>query len=121
MIIGIGTDIVEVKRIEKAIENDKFNDKVFTGNEAERAKTNPQTAAGLFAAKEAFVKAVGNGFGKITAKDIEVKKDDKGRPYFVFYGEAKKFIEKNNGTASLSISHEKEYAVAFVVIEGCLK
>ena len=118
MIIGIGTDIVDIKRIEKAIEKEAFVKKVFVGNESERALKNKETAAGIYAAKEAFVKAVGTGFRKITIGDIEVKKDDLGKPYFAFLNEALKFVEYNNATVHLTISHEREYAVAFVIIEG---
>ncbi|MBQ2753027.1 MAG: holo-ACP synthase [Firmicutes bacterium] len=118
MITGIGTDITDINRIKKAILKDSFVKKVFTDNEKLRVLDCAQTAAGVFAAKEAFVKACGTGFGKIKATDIEVMKDESGKPYFIFYNEAKSFVEDKNARAHLSISHEKDYAVAFVLIEG---
>ena len=118
MIIGIGTDITDINRIKKAIVKDSFVKKVFTDNERERASANAETAAGIFAAKEAFVKACGTGFGIIKATDTEVIKDEAGRPYFVLYNEAESFIKDRSARVYLSISHERDYALAFVVIEG---
>ncbi len=118
MITGIGTDITDINRIRKAILMDAFVKKVFTDNEKGRALNSAETAAGIFAAKEAFVKACGTGFGKISATDIEVMKDEAGKPYFVLYNEAKSFVEHKNSRVHLTISHESDYAVAFVIIEG---
>ncbi len=118
MITGIGTDIIDINRIKKAILKDPFVKKVFTDNEKGRALECAQTAAGVFAAKEAVVKACGTGFGKIKATDIEVMKDESGKPYFVFYNEAKSYVEDKKARVHLSISHEKDQAIAFVVIEG---
>ena len=118
MITGIGTDITDINRIKKAILNDAFVKKVFTEKERERALNNAQTAAGIFATKVAFSKACGTGFGKIKATDIEVMKDEAGKPYLVLYNEAKSFIEERKAKVHISISHEKDYALAFVVIEG---
>lgn len=117
MVLGIGTDIVDVKRMEKAILNQTFLNKAFTESERERIKK-AETAAGIFAAKEAFVKALGTGFSGVRIKDIEIVKDELGKPYFVLYNRAKSFMDEKNAKAFLSISHEKEYAIAFVIIEG---
>ncbi len=118
MILGIGTDIVDINRMKKAIERDAFIKKVFVDSEKERAIKNAETAAGIFAAKEAFVKALGTGFWPVKPTDIEIAKTAEGKPYFVLYGEAKKCLEENNAVVYLSISHERDYATAFVVIEG---
>lgn len=119
MISGIGTDIVSIKRMERSITSEAFANKVFTRNEIELIMRRSERAAGFFAAKEAFVKALGSGFGLVSPKDIEVSHDTEGKPYFILYGEANKAAEKlGNINIMLSISHEKEFAVAFVIIEG---
>lgn len=108
----IGVDIVEVERIKKAIETNKgFKEKIFTKLEIEycdRRKNKFESYAGRFAAKEAFVKAMGTGFRNIYFLDIQVINDDLGKP----------ILQYKNINANLSISHEKHYAVAMVIIEG---
>lgn len=118
MIFGIGTDLIEVARVKKACEKDSFLQKIFTPKEQELVKGNAQRAAGNFAVKEAVVKAFGTGFGKIAPADIEVLREESGRPYVVLYGPAKEYqkmqqIEKIH----VSISNTKEYATAYVVTE----
>jgi holo-[acyl-carrier protein] synthase len=106
----IGIDIVDIARITKAIERygDRFLEKVFTANEIKYAKGKRrigETLAGHFAAKEAFIKAVGKS---LPWKDIEVHHEE-GKPYIMFQG------ERYNG---VSISHERTYAVAIATIDG---
>lgn len=117
MIFGIGTDIVDIKRMKEAVQKEAFLKRVFTEKEISRSGKKPETYAGIFAAKEAFVKAVGVGF-KIDPRNVEVLKNDKGKPYFEFFGSAKDFVESKKAAVHLSISHEKDYAVSFVIIEG---
>jgi len=117
MILGIGTDIIEIERVKKAMESDSFIKRAFNTDEGKLALKKAESAAGIYAAKEAFVKAIGTGFRKIDVKDIEVVKDELGKPYFVFYNEAKRFVEDNSASVHLSITHNRESAVAFVVIE----
>ncbi len=112
MIAGIGTDIVEVKRIKRLIQNSKFLNRCFTEKEIEYFKSrnlNPQTIAGAFCAKEAFSKAIGTGI-RFPFKAVEVLHDGLGKPYI---------STKLNCEYSfhLSISHTKEYALAFVIAE----
>lgn len=113
-IIGIGTDIIEVSRIEKALENESFKSKFLTANEIENLKNknaNIETYAGRFAAKEAIVKALGTGFGKISALDIEITNDKLGKPVSkIMLDEYKSYI------CHLSISHIKETAIAYALI-----
>lgn len=120
MALGIGIDIIEIHRISKAMDNLVFMDKIYTSKEQEYLKTrknNPSTAAGYFAAKEAAAKALGSGFGKVKWKDIEVVRNEKGRPGINLYGEAKKAMDDMGGSSILlSISHSREYAVAQVII-----
>lgn len=123
MIIGIGTDIVEVSRIEKLIEkNPSFLDKVYTDAEIAycRAKAAmAQSFAARFAAKEAVMKAFGTGWAKgVSFKEIEVVNDGEGKPMVALSGKSLDYANKLRFQAiHLSLSHEKGYAVAFVVIE----
>lgn len=106
----VGIDIVDITRVAHSIERfgDHFLNRVFTGSEIEYARTKRRIAeclAGRFAAKEAFVKAYG---AKPGWKEIEVLQRD-GRPYIMFKGKT---------YPNVSISHERAYAVAVVVIDG---
>lgn len=122
MIMGVGTDIIEVKRIEKAIfKNPNFIQKLFTENEIEylnSRKMRPEFVAGRFAAKEAVAKALGTGIRGFEFRDIEIDKDDLGKPMVFLKGEAKKIGERlGNYKMHLSISHSKENAIAYAVLE----
>jgi holo-[acyl-carrier protein] synthase len=123
MIIGIGTDIIEVDRIRKNIEADKgFIDKVYTTGERSycEAKTNKaEHYAVRFAAKEAFFKALGTGWrGGMAFNEIEVINDDLGKPELIIGGETKKYMDKlGEVNMYITLSHVKLMAVAFVVIE----
>lgn len=99
----IGTDIVKISRIEKSIERQSFVNDVFTDREIEYCKSS-ESYAGIFAAKEAYFKAVGTGINT-RLKNIEVLHDDKGKPYF-----------SNIENSDLSISHDGDYAVATVIL-----
>ncbi|MGM9985761.1 MAG: holo-ACP synthase [Bacillaceae bacterium] len=114
MIQGIGIDIVELKRIEKAYErNEKFAERILTANELAvfnelQVKRKIEFLAGRFAVKEAYSKAFGTGIGKeLSFQDIEVVKDELGKP----------FILKEGCHVHVSISHSNDYAVAQVIIE----
>jgi len=113
MIKGIGVDIIEIGRIAQAMRGgEKFLPRNFTAAEIKYfgEKNNaPQTAAGNFAAKEAFAKALGTGFRGFGLADVEILRDNLGAPYILFRGE--------RHSCHLSISHSENYAVATVVIE----
>jgi holo-[acyl-carrier protein] synthase len=122
MIVGIGTDLVEVSRIAKSIENKKFLDKIFSENEMRycESKVNKiEHYAARFAAKEAFSKALGTGFrGGISFKEIEVINDNFGKPLIKTSGNTLAFVsEKKIAVIHLSLSHIKETAVAMVILE----
>ncbi|QGU96891.1 holo-ACP synthase [Clostridium bovifaecis] len=122
MIIGIGTDIIEVERIERALgKNSNFISKIFTKNEIEYLKSRkmrPEFVAGRFAAKEAVSKALGTGIRGFEFKDIEIDKNILGKPAVLLSGEAKKLGEGfGNYIIHLSISHSKENAIAYAVLE----
>ncbi len=122
MITGNGVDIIEVERIKRNLENEKFLKKIYSENEIEylrKRKFNPQTAAGLFAAKEAVSKCLGTGFSTFGPSDIEINRNESGKPYVKLTNNALKISKENNiETIHLSISHIKDYAVAYAVAEG---
>lgn len=113
MITGIGTDIVKIERIQKVCAKQTFLQKYFSEAENElfaKRRYSPQTIAANFAAKEAFAKALGTGFSNMRLADISVLRDEKGTPYIEYPG-------AENWKIHVSLSHEQEYATAFVVIE----
>lgn len=116
-----GTDIIEIKRIEKAIKSETFFNRIYT--ESERSYINskknaPQTAAGIFCAKEAVAKALGTGIAKgVTFFDIVVNHDIAGKPDITLTGVALDiFTQKKYKEIGISISHCESYAVAFCVM-----
>lgn len=122
IVIGLGTDIVEVSRIKKAIENQKFLERVYTEKEQKycggRGNSGAASFAGRFAAKEAVLKAFGTGLrdGKLT--DIEIVNDELGCPKLNLYGFFREKANEMGVTNSLvSISHCKEYATAQCIME----
>jgi holo-[acyl-carrier protein] synthase len=122
MIDGIGVDIVEIRRISDAIKrNHRFLEKVFTCCELEyfkNKKFNPQNIAGGFAAKEAVSKALGTGFRGFGLHDIEILRDDLGRPFVSLKGEAERIAEsKGNYKVHISISHSDDNAIAYAILE----
>ena len=111
MIKGLGVDIVENNRFSSFPKG--ALEKIFTPfelSEMERRVDKTESLASRFAVKEAVVKAYGTGFGAIGAKDIETRYDDKGKPFVSVKGERKDNIH-------ISLSHEKEYSIAFAVLE----
>lgn len=116
-----GTDIIEISRIQKAIKSDRFLQRVFTQREREYLlnKTNPpQTAAGIYCAKEAVLKALGTGLSQgIAFADIEVSHNALGKPHIILSAKALEiFNQKNYNKTEISISHCNSYAVAFCVM-----
>ena len=110
--IKIGIDIVLIKRIEKII--DKFGVENLKFLNKDEKYSNVSTIAGVFAAKEAFSKALGSGIGKeFSFKDISILKDDKGKPFIKINSLAlrKKIIESD-----ISITHDGGVAVAAVIL-----
>jgi|SRR5690625_764407 len=116
MISGIGIDIIELNRIQRAVlRKERFIDRILTDKEKEqytnyqREDRKIEFLAGRFAAKEAFAKATGKGIGKLSFQHIEILSADQGAPVIKVPGyDSKKIF--------LSISHSKDYAVAQVVI-----
>ena len=118
MIFGIGTDIIEISRIAKAVKSCPLLAKCFTRAEIDRCNAGGVTAAenfaGYFAAKEAVAKALGTGFRGFVPRDIEIYHDDLGKPLARL---AEHIPIPANASIHISISHGKEYATAMAVIE----
>jgi len=123
MITGIGIDIIEVKRMERWLDNTALLERYFHPQEItlafSRKKSAAQTLAARFAAKEAFGKALGTGLARIELKDIIVINNDNGKPDIKLTGTAENEFEKSGADkVHLSITHERENAVAMIVLEG---
>lgn len=125
MTIGIGTDLVEIKRIEEKLQkNNGFIDMVFSNNEIQYCQSMrfpAQHFAARFAAKESLLKAVGKGLLlNISLTKIEVCNDAHGKPYFNFDSDTNAIITKEIGTmqwvAHVSLSHTQSMASAFVIL-----
>jgi holo-[acyl-carrier protein] synthase len=123
MIFGTGCDLIEVDRIKKAIErNPSFKHKIFTKSEIEycdQRASGFQSYAARFAAKEAFLKAIGLGMrDSIQFLDIEVINDEYGKPSLNIGGRSKEILSENDIIKThVSLSHLKTMAMATVVLE----
>ena len=124
MIFGIGTDIVEIKRIETMTSLDKFASKILSHNEKEfyDSLTNEKQIVYIskqFAAKEAISKAIGTGIRNATHfKNIEILRDKNGAPIFNALNKLGKIIDDLGITKThVSLSDERDYAIAIAVLE----
>lgn len=119
MILGMGCDIVEIERVAKVFISERKLSRIFTDAEIELAMSE-STLAGRFAAKEAFLKALGSGKMGVPLKDIEVLRDISGKPYI--NGERiRPVLERVFGKPvriNVTISHNRKDAMAVVIIEG---
>ena len=116
----IGVDIIEIGRIEKAINRwgESFLHRVYTEPEQRLCRKRPSRLAGRFAGKEAVMKALGTGIRGISWREIEILAEPSGKPIVHLYGKAqKKANDLGLGKLAISLSDSKEYAVAFVVGE----
>ena len=127
MIIGIGVDIIEIERVRQAIQNNKnFLSKLFTEREIDyfiSRNMNSEVIAGNFAAKEAVSKALGTGISGFSFKDIEILRNELGKPEVILHNGANlignKLVGNNNSLrVHLSISHNNSSAIAYSVLEG---
>jgi len=121
MIVGIGNDIIEIERIEKAISKEGFKAKVYTQREIEnivKRGNRTETYAGIFSAKEAISKAIGTGVREFALTDLEILNDDLGKPYVIVSDKLNKIIQrkKENYQIEIAISHSKKYATAMAII-----
>ena len=124
-ILGIGVDIVDNFRIKKSLLNKQFIKRIFTPLEillAKNIKNKASYYSKRFAAKEAFSKSIGTGFrNNLNFTDISIDKDKLGKPYFVINNKIKKIVKKKFNVSSfnffLSISDEKKYSIAYVILQ----
>ena len=113
-----GVDIIEIERIQKVLERwgQRFLNRIYTEGEISYCRGRAQNLAARFAAKEAAMKALGTGIRGVGWKDIEVVRSESGAPSIRLHGRASVRAEKLGVTElSLSLSHSRHYAVAFVV------
>ena len=124
-IIGVGVDIVDNKRFKKLIKNKQFVERVFTKNETEysiKLRNKLNYFSKRFAAKEAFSKATGFGISKnLHFKDIEISNDKRGKPIISLNKSSILYLKKKFKVrafkTNLSLSDEKNYSIAYVIIE----
>lgn len=112
-----GIDIVEINRFKELIKNETFMKKIFTKNEIEYIKKRDyslHTIAGLYASKEAFLKCFEKGINDYELNNIEVMHNQNNAPYIILNGKILEKLKYKN--ISLSISHDKDYAIASVLI-----
>ena len=118
MIIGIGIDTIEIKRMAKAFEKQGFANRCFTEKELFLIGSSMSKAAGNFAVKEAVSKVFGTGFRTMELHDIEVLRDEAGKPYVNLYGEAVRLAEESKiNKIHISITNTSSIATAFAVGE----
>lgn len=119
MILGVGTDLVEIERMKRACEKVSFVVRTFTDIECRQAGGSASRFAGSFAVKEAVAKALGTGFRTFMPIDIEVVRDELGKPGVNLYrGALARFREMGMERMEVSITNTADYAMAFAVGEG---
>lgn len=119
--ISVGTDIIEISRIARAMQNPRFLTRVFSSAEIsyfESKNMRAETVAGNFCAKEAFVKAMGTGLSAFSLPEISIERNALGAPFISFSGAAYATISGSGLRFSVSISHCRDYATAVVVAES---
>jgi phosphopantetheine--protein transferase-like protein len=123
MIYGIGIDLVKIARMKNVVEKwgNKFLERIFTEDEISYCHERKEPYLSLavrFAAKEALIKAIGSEVF-IPLTDIEVLNNKEGRPYITVKGRLEEYFKKKSiESCHLSLSHEKEFGIACVVLEG---
>jgi holo-[acyl-carrier protein] synthase len=124
MLLGLGTDLIETRRVEQSIDRfgDRFLERIFSPLEiayCKRKKNAAESFAARFAAKEAGAKALGTGISRgVTWKDFEVKRETSGRPSLHLSGRAAELaLAIGVKRIQLSLTHSRELAMAVVVVE----
>ncbi len=119
MLTGVGCDLIEIERVKKACEKEAFLLRVYTENERRQADGRPSVLAGTFAVKEAVAKVLGTGFRTFMPKDVEVLRNELGKPYVILHERAKQVAEERGiQRIEVSISNTSDHAMAFAVGEG---
>lgn len=122
MITGCGIDIVAIKRFSLLVENERFLERFFHQDEIayiyQQKKGAIESLAVRFAAKEALGKALGSGITGLKLKEICIRRNMQGKPEMHLYGTAQDKLKRNGANhIHISLSHEKEYAIAQVILE----
>jgi holo-[acyl-carrier protein] synthase len=124
MLLGLGTDLIETRRVEQSIDRfgDRFLERIFSPREiayCKRKKNAAESFAARFAAKEAGAKALGTGISRgVTWKDFEVKRETSGRPSLHLSGRAAELAAAIGvKRIQLSLTHSRDLAMAVVVVE----
>lgn len=114
----VGIDMAEIERIKESAKNEKFLGKIFAQEELDYAfkkKNSAESLAAFFAAKEAFVKAMGSGFRGFSPKEIYIIHDENGKPLLRFSGKAAEKIKESNFNFDVSLTHTDTTAAAVVI------
>ena len=122
MILGVGIDLCDARRIEKSLEKPSFCDYVYGPAEQTllaglSGKRRAETAAANFAAKEAFLKAAGTGLGGFALTELALLRAENGAPYFELSGRAAAWASQRGLTVHVSLTHESGLANAIVLLE----
>ncbi len=120
--IGIGIDLCRIGRMERMLENERFLIRYFSQEEQEyvrsRGRMGPDSAAAIFAAKEAALKALGTGFSGIRPQDVVILHAPSGQPYYELRGAALARMQELGGRRMhLSMTHEEDMAAAVAILE----
>lgn len=120
--IGLGIDLCRIPRMQRMIEDERFLLRYFSEEEREyiaaRARMGPDSAAAIFAAKEAALKALGTGFAGIKPQDVVILHGPSGQPYYELRGSAlEKMKELGGRRMHLSMTHEEDMAAAVAILE----
>jgi holo-[acyl-carrier protein] synthase len=123
VIFGIGTDIIEVGRVEKMVARGRqYLETIFSEKEVDYCETKARRSehyAARYAAKEAILKALGTGWRDgLVFSDIEILNDEMGKPKVFLHGKVKELFDRQQiMQASISLSHTNQIAIAFAVLE----
>jgi len=120
-ILRTGVDLIEVERVQAAIQRhgQRLLSRVFTPQELEDCGQNTKSLAARFAAKEAVSKALGTGLGPVGFQDIEIQRGPLGEPVLCLSGRAESLAHRLGlSTWAISLSHSDSHAIAFVVASG---
>ena len=115
-----GVDIIEITRIKKTLSRwgERFLNRIYTEPERRLCREQPQALAVRFAGKEAVMKALGTGTRGISWQEVEIMAEPSGQPRVHLYGKAQDKADKLGlGKLAISLSHSREYAIAFVIGE----
>lgn len=118
--LSVGVDLVEINRIEKSLKNPRFCKRVLGENEYLQLMMRGfpvQSVAASFCAKEAFSKAMGTGVRGFELSEVELLREENGRPYLKLSGSAERMAKERRLEFAVSVTHTKEYAQAVVVAE----